>query len=53
MYIVRIYGKLHSAWKTRRGADNQKKVLKESGYRIITVKYDATVSCEDGYYYIH
>lgn len=63
MWIV-IFGDniRHSAWSTRREAIQQVRVLAENGYIRLDhrspndiarfVSYDATVSCENGHYYV-
>ena len=65
MWIVKFDdNSKHSAWDTKREALQQVKILEQNGYIRLHrrdgnngtlndfVEYDATVSCENGHYYI-
>ncbi len=42
----------HSAWDTRGEAENQARVLRESGYRNVKIEFDGTVVAANGHYYV-
>ena len=52
MWIVYIGKVRHSAWQGSASALHQKTVLEDNGYKYITIKYDETVSTENGHYYV-
>lgn len=54
MFIVWNGKERHSAWETKSEAMEQVRVLIEYGYREgkLFIKYDETVRCENGHYYV-
>lgn len=52
MYIVKINDEKHSAWETKSEAIYQIKVLKDYGYKGMTLEFDATIEVENGRYFV-
>jgi len=52
MYFVRINGEKHSAWTHKSSAENQKRVLIEHGYKLVTIEYISGADYPDGHYFV-
>lgn len=53
MYIVYTENDAkHSAWEEKEDAKKQARVLKNNGYRGVSIEYDDTANYDDGHYFV-
>jgi len=43
---------LHSGWNTLEEAQNQTRVLRDYGYKGVSIKYRQGLTCENGQYFV-